>query len=195
MSQRDSQPSGDHPRRLIRRESDARSTEDEMRTSLTVPLCWIMAVAGADLALAQAMRPRTSQLPVARLRTAVCLVAEAAVVGDRVHVRCNYTDKEGLGLNKSNDHPLYFALPVNSPRAAPMLTIFESAGRANRPLYTFWTDKDHHPYDLRNRPGRAEAIQIQYDANDLSGAAFGCENQDCRIPLCVWSPGGVEKGD
>jgi hypothetical protein len=115
-----------------------------MRTSLTVPLCWIIAVAGADFALAQTIRPRTSQLAVARMRTAVCLVAEAAVVGDRVHVRCDYADKFGLGLNKSNDHPSYFALPVSSPRAAPMLAIFESAGRANRPLYTSWSDQNHY---------------------------------------------------
>ena len=153
----------------------------------------VIVLSVAHVAVAQVVRQRSASAA-PRLRTAVCLVAETAVIGDRVHVRCEYVDKYGLGLNKSGDHPVYFALPASSPRAAAMMALFESAGRAARPLNAWWTEGQSRR-DLQTRPGREQAIQIAYDANDTSGTAFGCSAQDCRIPLTVISPGGMEKGD
>lgn len=171
----------------------AEREEARMRDWSKAVVVGIIVWAGAHAAGAQVVRQPNIK-PVPRLRTAVCLVAETAVTGDRVHVRCDYVDKYGLALNKSSDHPAYFALPASSPRAAALMVLFESAGRAVRPLFTYWTEGQIQ-HDLRTRADREQAIQVVYDANDTSGTTFGCSAQDCRIPITVVSPGGMEKGD
>jgi hypothetical protein len=56
----------------------------------------------------------------------------------------------------------YFGLPASSPDAASVVALLSAAYIAQKPVY------------------------VSYDPNDVSGASFGCQANDCRTIQLVW---------
>lgn len=124
-----------------------------------------------------------------RIRKVLCNVFQVAIIGSRAHIECHYkasntsTDGTSFDLNKSSDHPVFFALNVSDPKASLMISLAAQ----------FKIDADN---DTRIRNySKWNFIEIHYDANDLSGDKFGCQIADCRKPISLLAHANISKGD
>jgi hypothetical protein len=144
-------------------------------------------------------------------RTAVCVLGDIAVHASRVHLRCDYNATQinvpGVlamqPMNKSSNHPPFFAVSINSPMAAPLVALatpMTKQSLGQEIARGDWAETHVSPGHNQSRGGFSvrglgtfQFLVVVYDAGDLSGANFGCNTNDCRIPTSVFKvyyPGG-----
>lgn len=125
-----------------------------------------------------------------------CIVDQVANMGNRVHVHCQDVNRDVTDIEPS-PFP-YFALPLDSPYANLFVIMGTAVAMENL--------RDSRRYELREfcafpdsggmigckgdtavnghieRYGYPYTLHIWYDENDKSGASFGCQENDCRMP-------------
>lgn len=94
-----------------------------------------------------------------QIRRAVCPVVSAGIFTNRVHIQCSYLLAPPYPyVNRHLDHPIYFAVPLDDPRATQLLLL------APKAEVNVKTDEWIH----LNFP-KANLIEVTYDNKDLSG--------------------------
>ena len=100
-------------------------------------------------------------------------------------------------MNKSGDHPPYFAVGISSPMAAPLVALatpMTQQPHGKKIGFGFMTRQDLGQFELFGM-AQYQFLVIQYDKGDLSGASFGCLASDCRTPISIWKVQAPGQGD